>query len=86
VLVSGYNILLASLRVHPHLFVYFNFPPPSKTKVCTENTNRGARLNTVDLLVKVACFVKENIFFGVKRSLTKLLSTRRSILLCFSPQ
>jgi hypothetical protein len=28
------------------------------------NTNRGGRISTVDLLIKVACFVKEEIMFS----------------------
>jgi hypothetical protein len=33
------------------------------------NTNRGGRLSTVDLLIKVACFVKkENNTFNIKMS------------------
>jgi hypothetical protein len=33
------------------------------------NTNIGGRLGTVDLLIKVACFVKEvNDIFKIKRS------------------
>ncbi len=37
------------------------------------NTNIGGRLGTVDLLIKVACFVKEvNDIFKIKRSWSKL--------------
>jgi len=33
------------------------------------NTNRGGRLNTVDLLIKVACFVQRvNNIFNIKRA------------------
>jgi hypothetical protein len=33
------------------------------------NTNRGVRLSTVELLIKVACFVKqENNIFNIKTS------------------
>ncbi len=46
------------------------------------NTKLGLRLSTVDLLIKIACFVKEvNNIFSIKRSWSKLVSTRRSVVL-----
>jgi hypothetical protein len=42
----------------------------------------GGRLSTVDLLIKIGCFVKRYInIFNIKRSWSKLASTRRSIVL-----
>jgi len=44
------------------------------------------RPSTVDLLFKVACFVKKaNNIFGIKMSCSKLVSTRRSTVLSLSP-
>jgi len=44
------------------------------------------RLSTVYLLIKVACFVKlVNNIFNIKRSWSKLISTRRSTVLNLSP-
>jgi hypothetical protein len=67
--------------------------PPSKVKTSTQdlsyqfkfvhgpwNTNWGGRISTVDLLIKVACYVKHNIF-NINRSWTKLVSARRSTVL-----
>jgi hypothetical protein len=59
-------------------------PPftPQTSSVAPRNTNWGDRLSTVDLLLKVACFVKkENNSFNVKMSWFKLVSTRRSTVL-----
>jgi hypothetical protein len=43
------------------------------------NTNWAERLSTVDLLIKVACFTNGvNNVFNIRRSLSKLVSTRRS--------
>jgi len=54
---------------------------------CAGNTNWGGRLSTVDLLIKVACFVKKaNAFFNIKRSWSKRVSTRRSTVLSLSLQ
>ncbi len=55
--------------------------------VTAGNTNRGGRLITVDLLIKVACFLNivYNIF-NTKRSLPKLVSTMRSTVLSLSLQ
>ncbi len=45
------------------------------------------RLNTVDLLIKVACLVKkENNIFNIKISSSKLVITRRSTVLSLPPQ
>jgi hypothetical protein len=45
------------------------------------------RLSTVDLLIKVACFVKKkNDIFNRKMSLSELVSTRRSTVLSLSLQ
>ena len=33
------------------------------------NTNRGGSLSTVDLLIKVACFVKTELYFQYKKEL-----------------
>ncbi len=51
------------------------------------NTNRRGKLSTVDLLVKVAGFVRgvDNIF-STKRSWPKLVTTRRSTVLRLSLQ
>ncbi len=50
-------------------------PPDPLYQACTGlttgplNTNRGGRLSTVELLIKVACFVKkENNIFSMKMS------------------
>ena len=44
-------------------------------------------LSSVDLLIKVACFVKkENIIFNLKMSRSKLVCTRRSTVLSLSLQ
>jgi hypothetical protein len=46
------------------------------------NTNYGGRLSTIDLLIKVACFVKkEKYIFNIKMSYSKLVGTRRSTVL-----
>jgi hypothetical protein len=47
-----------------------------------DSSNITSRLNTVDLLVKVACFVRmvSNIF-NFKMSLTELVSKRKSTVL-----
>ncbi len=46
------------------------------------NTNWGRKFCTVDLLVKVASFVKNvNGIFNIKRSWSELVGTRRSIVL-----
>jgi len=42
---------------------------------CVGNTNWGGRVSTVDLLIKVTCFMK------MKKSWSKLVSTRRSTVL-----
>ncbi len=55
----------------------------------TDKPNRLTRepllmgeLSTVDLLVKIACFIKrKNIFFRIKNSWSELVSTRRSTVL-----
>ncbi len=43
------------------------------------NTNLEGRISTVDLLIKVACIVSDS--FNIKRSWSKLGSTRRSTVL-----
>jgi hypothetical protein len=48
------------------------FVPPSSPiwiKACTlpGNTNSRGRLNTVDLLTRVACFVKKKIIFSISK-------------------
>jgi hypothetical protein len=49
------------------------------------NTKWGGRLNTVDLLIKVACFVKNvNNIFNIKRSWLKQVCSRRSTVLILS--
>jgi hypothetical protein len=45
------------------------------------NNNLRRRLSTVDPLNKVACFVKHLYIFILKKSLSKLVSTRRSTIL-----
>ncbi len=46
------------------------------------NTNRGRKLSTVDLHIKAPCFTKKvNSIFNIKRSRSKLVSTRSSIVL-----
>jgi len=46
------------------------------------NTYWGGRLSTVDLTFKVVCFAKNmNNIFNIKRSWSKLVSTRRSTVL-----
>jgi hypothetical protein len=48
--------------------------------------NLRGRLSTVDLLIKLACFVKdENNVCILKVSLYKLVSARRSTVLSLSP-
>ncbi len=43
---------------------------------------KGGRLSTVALLIEVACFVKMvNNIFNIKWTQTKLVSTKRSIVL-----
>ncbi len=50
------------------------------------NTNWGGRLNTIDPLIKVSCFVKKvNDIFNIKSSWCKLVSTRRSTVLSLLP-
>ncbi len=45
-------------------------------------TEGEGRLSTIDLLIKVSCFVKKvNNIFNTKRCLSKLVSTRRSTVL-----
>ncbi len=48
----------------------------------------GGRLSTVDLLIKVACFVIDvcNNVCNVKSNLSKLFRTRRSTVLCLPLQ
>jgi hypothetical protein len=55
----------------------------AKLRVRPENTNRGGRLSTVDL-IEVPYFVKyvDNIFI-IKSRWFKLISTRRSTVLNF---
>jgi hypothetical protein len=49
------------------------------------NTNCRGRLSTVDLLIKVGCFVKKvNNIFNIKRNWSKLVTTRRSIEMSLS--
>jgi hypothetical protein len=55
--------------VHEHLW-----PVPG-------NTNRGGRLGTVFLLIKVACFVKKETIIILKMSSSKILSSKRSTVL-----
>ncbi len=46
------------------------------------NTNQRGRLSTLDLLIKLGCFIsKVNNVFNLKSSCTKLVSTRRSTVL-----
>ncbi len=46
------------------------------------NTNRRGRLSTVDLLIKVACFVTKAVYiFDIKTSRSKLVSIRKSTVL-----
>jgi hypothetical protein len=50
--------------------------------VTAGNTNWGERLSTVDLLIKVTCFVKNvNNIFNIKRSRSIQVSTSRSTVL-----
>ncbi len=50
------------------------------------NTNWGGSLCTVDLLIKVACFVKNALnVSNLKRSLSEPVSTRRSTVMSFLP-
>jgi hypothetical protein len=50
----------------------------SSSKSCAGITNGRVRLSTVDLLIKVACFVKKvrNVF-NIKMSSYKLVSARK---------
>jgi hypothetical protein len=49
------------------------------------NTNRGGRLSTVDLLIKLVRFViKANNIFILKMGWSKKVSTRRSTVLSLS--
>jgi hypothetical protein len=51
-----------------------------------EHLNWSGRLSTVDLLMRVPCFVKTvNNFYNIKSSLSKLASTRRSTILSLPP-
>ncbi len=56
--------------------------PQAILLVYAGNTNCRGRLNTVDLLIKVACFVKTKIML-IKSSRSKLISARRSIVVSF---
>jgi hypothetical protein len=38
-----------------------------RLKTVAGNTNLGVRLSTVDLLTKVACFVKNEIIFSIEK-------------------
>ncbi len=53
------------------------------TKLTERNSNCGGRLSTVDLLVRIACFVKtlSNIF-NVKRRWSKLVFQMKSEIVC----
>jgi hypothetical protein len=65
------NIITSSLKSYLNLSIGYS-----------ENTDRKGRVSTVDLLIRVACFVKKvDKIFNVKRSLSKLFSTRRSTVL-----
>jgi hypothetical protein len=56
-------------------------------KVKAGNTNRGGRLSTVDLLNRVAYFVKkEHNINNIKTRCSKLVSTRRSAVVIHPPQ
>jgi hypothetical protein len=51
------------------------------------NSYWRGKFNTIELLVKIACFVKKDIqCFSRKRSRSELVSTRRSIVLVFPLQ
>ncbi len=52
----------------------------------TGNTNQRGRLSKIDLLNKIACFVKSQIvFFNIKSSWSKLVSIGRSTVLSLPP-
>jgi hypothetical protein len=52
----------------------------SFVRLTREPLLRG-RLSTIDLLVKITCFVKKDKQFSIKSSSYKLVSTRRSTVL-----
>ncbi len=57
-------------------------PPDWPFWVPARNTNRRGRLSTVDLLIKVACFVTNvNNIITTKIRRPELVSTRRSTVL-----
>ncbi len=50
-------------------------------------TNNKGKLGTVDLLIKEACFAKnEKNIFNINSNLSKLVSARRSTVLCLPTQ
>ncbi len=53
-----------------------------KVKVWAGNTNWRVNLSTVDLLIKVACFIREKIFCNIISSLTKPGNTTRGKYYC----
>jgi len=62
------------MKMKPQKLVFLVFNPG--------NTNKKGRLGTIDLLFKVACFVKKVIFIlNIEMSSSKLVSTRRSNVL-----
>ncbi len=59
-------------------FIMYVFTKATKSFpwVISWNTNRMGRLSTVDLPIKLACFVKKvNNIFNIKSNSTKLVST-----------
>ncbi len=67
---------------HPPLLGNSDLRNLSILWVSPGNTYWGGRLSTIDLLTKTGCFVTwVNNIFNIKRSWSKLLSTRRSTVL-----
>jgi hypothetical protein len=73
-------IQVKRLCVCPSKSIIFSHFNARKLKIKAGNTNWGGGLSTIDLLIKVACFVKkENIIFNIKMSWSKQGGTRRPI-------
>ncbi len=74
--------ILKAGKTVSNLLVIMSVIERKKTNESTRKPNQRGRLNTIDLLNKIACFVKKKSFVTVS---TKLICTRKSTVLTILP-
>jgi hypothetical protein len=85
-----HSVVMHSVVMHSvelHSVELHNVPMHRVVLHSADKINRSGRLCTVDLLIKLACFIdKINKIFKRQNSCFKLVSARRSMVLYLPPQ